>query len=274
MSNFFKDQNIILNKTNETQFYTKMIHILEQTGELGHAFTTMVEWNVPIYVLANFWPEKLPHSLTIGGVPNFAYAASEPNWKNKIENLHSNAQKLTDTEFQIDIHKSYVMQCESVIGLIRYQNSDQLCLIEFKMPKQNSEILQIQKRTEPHTLFTSESSQTIAHFTLQGSFTINNSNLKTISKRRYTIIGSQIMMREITGLAILATALAKYHNYKNMNQSLMQSYQEQLLEIRSHPQLKKDGLLIATNTIQHFIKSGVPMHSLWLKLPFNIESEG
>ena len=274
MSNFFKDQNIILTKTNEIQFYTKMIHILEQTGELGHVFATMVEWNVPIYVLANFWPEKLPTSLSIGGVPNFAYAASEPNWKNKIENLHSNAQKLTDTDIRIDINKSYIMQCESVISLLRYQNTDQLCLIEFKMPKQNSENLQIQKRTEPHTLFTTESNQTICHFTLQGSFTINNTNLMPISKRHYTIIAFQIMVREITGLAILASALAKYHNYKNMNKSLMQSYQAQLLEIRSQPRIKNDGLLIATKTIQHFIKSGVPMHSLWFKLPFNIESEG
>ncbi|MBW7857005.1 MAG: hypothetical protein H3C43_01580 [Leptonema sp. (in: Bacteria)] len=274
MSNFFDINKLILAETDEVDFYTKLIDILEQTGELGHVFTAMVEWNVPIYVLANFWPEKQPTSLTIGGVPNFAYAASEPNWKNKIENLHSNAQKLNDTDFQIYINKSYVMKCESVISLVRYQNTDELCLIHFTMPKQSTQSLTIEKRVEPHTIFVTQNNQTIEHFKLNGSFTINSTRIKQISNRRYRLVAGQIMLREITGLAILATALAKYHNYRNMNNSLMQNYQEQLLEIRSHPQIKRDGLLIATNVIQHFIKSGVPMHSLWLKLPFNIESEG
>lgn len=274
MSNFFDTNKLILAETDEVGFYTKLIDILEQTGELGHVFTAMVEWNVPIYVLTNFWPEKQPNNLTIGSVPNFAYAASEPNWKNKIENLQSNAKKLNNTDFQININKSYIMQAKSVIGLVRYQNTDELCLVQFNMPKQNTKSLTIEKRTEPHTIFATQNNQAIEHFTLNGNFTIESTYVKQISKRRYMLIAGQIMLREITGLAILATALAKYHGYKNMNSSLFQNSRSDLLKARSRPRLIKDDLLTAKQVIQHFLKSGVPMHSLWLKLPFNIESEG
>jgi len=248
----------------EREFFIAAQQTLRETGEIGDVFPCMVEWNVPRFILSHLWPDVLsqypPQQIT--GFPHLCFAASETGWNQRIQNLKSYAGRLGDGTFALHLDKAYVMQAETVLLLLRLDG--EFCLATIPLPDVQ-DTLRLTERDEAHTIFRTSTGNTILHYRLSGETVIEAGRVHPIKERAYSLYGVQIPAREITGLALLAIALADHHGYRGIEDDRNRFHDGEtlLLAARENRRLQKNDISLAIELIEAFSKSPIQKHAIW-----------
>jgi hypothetical protein len=251
-------------KMTEREFFVAAQQQLRETGEVGDVFPCMVEWNVPRFILDHLWPEALSHfpPQRITGLPALCYAASETGWNQRIQNIKSSAEKHIDGTFHLHLNKAYMLQATTVLLLLRLE--DEFCLATIPLSDAQGGLTLIE-RDEPHTIFNSSNGNAILHYRLSGTITVDAGNVHPIKERAYSVYGVQIPGREITGLALLAVALADHHSYRGIEdrRNWFREGEALLLAARENRRLQKEDISLAIELIEAFSKSPIQKHAIW-----------
>jgi hypothetical protein len=251
----------------EREFFVALQQKVRETGEIGDVFPCMVEWNVPRFLLSHLWPDVLSQfqAQEITGLPLFCYAASETGWNQRIQNMKSRAEENGDGSFTLHLNKAWVMQAEMILLLLRLADDFCLALIPFSDAQKRFTLIE---RDEPHTVFHTSDGNTVLHYRLSGTAAIDSDRVHPIKERNYSLYGVQIPAREITGLALLAAALADRHDYRGIREhrSRFQDGESLLLSARENRRLSKNDIVLAMQLIEIFAGSPIKKHALWKAL--------
>lgn len=251
-------------KMTEREFFVAAQQQLRATGEVGDVFPCMVEWNVPRFILGHLWPEVLsqlpPQRIT--GLPTLCFAASETGWNQRIQNLKSYARAVGDGTFTLHLNKAYLLQATTVLLLLRLE--DEFCLATIPLSDAKAGLTLIE-RDEPHTVFNTSNGSAILHYRLSGTIAVEAGRVHPIKERAYSLYGVQIPGREITGLALLAVALADHHSYHGIEdrRNWFREGEAILLAARENRRLQKNDMSLAIELIEAFSKSTIRKHAIW-----------
>lgn len=275
----------------EDEFLFWMQERILQHGNLSDAFPWMVSYNVPLFLIKRFWPEKINKIISSQNFVSFAIA--EKGWHGNIKNLKSRLEKNIKQDAQekrVCYHKSYVMDCDAL--LIAVRSEGQFAFIwtdaqkEKCAEKSNSQPdcdpmskLDYQiwcSRNEPDILFQTTDGNIYDHFFVRGREMVDRQRILQIDLKEYKKAALQIPRREISSLAFLALCLLEYHGLAG---SKVKDWQDKIVASRSHSylnnykknnSLEKNILGFAKEVINYFnatIKAkGVKNHPFWNRL--------
>jgi hypothetical protein len=108
----------------EEDFLRRLEDDMAITGDLGELFPRMVAYNVPYFVLSQYWPEERTNLLKDPLFPAFCVAEAE--WKGRLENLKGS---LDLSSGRLTCEKTYVMQCDVMYVLVWAGEDLALCRV-------------------------------------------------------------------------------------------------------------------------------------------------
>ena len=264
----------------ESNILQSLCNQVQKTGNLADAFPWLVEHNVPRFILSQLWPELLKtlpqFQIHENQQPLLSFAASEPNWKGRIENIKSKlvADTPDDEASQLAFifNKSYIMQADQVLFLARFRSDFALLLLPFRSLQ--SPTVQLKQRDEPSTIFKTNTG-TIHHYSATGTLHFESPllpSIQPIKATAYSRVGIQVIGRELSGLALLAVAKARHHEYRSIesNKGLFEDAYASILKVRSTARLRRPDIELSKQIIDTFAQSEIATHGLWQHFATNL----
>ncbi|MCB1325939.1 MAG: hypothetical protein H7A21_02210 [Spirochaetales bacterium] len=224
---------------------------LQATGRVDDVIPEMVQWNVPCFALRQLWPEAWADF--VREPRPIAFAIAEQGWRGRIENLNSSLKRAHEGYF-LHFEKSYVMSCELVVVVARFE--DRLALTRVLRSGEQDWV----SRDQESVRFRRTDGSVVDHFRVRGDVQLEKRDVRTLTLAEYRRTGLQIPMRELTSLALLSFAMLRFHNRARAD-----AREDDLVAARAAPALRKEHLLLAREVLADFFKQSedLTLHSFW-----------
>ncbi len=234
----------------EEDFLRRLEDDMAITGDLGELFPRMVAYNVPYFVLSQYWPEERANLFKD---PLFlAFCVAEAGWKGRLENLKGS---LDLSSGRLTCEKTYVMQCDVMYILVWAGEDLALC----RVPRNPSQIWT--SRQEDTVRFVSKTGAVRDHFIVSVDQILKSEEYVTLRKRNYVRAGMTIPRREMTGLAIVALG---YMRFLKEDVSDLIGLRDEVLQARATGELGAEAVHAASQIFHQLLRILPPdAHPFW-----------
>lgn len=244
----------------EVAFIKELQSLLQKGAGEGDVIPLMIQYNVPLFVLHNVWPEKEAELRAHN--TRLAFAVAEDGWQGKVYNIKSNLQAAGEKDhFQLQFQKSYVIDCDAMLVLARYANDFAICYVPREASTQDW-----QSRGEADVLLPTRSGTSVDHYRVQADLSLREVEFQPISQKAYARLGMQIPLREASSLCLLSLALLRK---TGIPCDTLKDHETALLAARARGRLKRADMQAAREILNVFYEkieaAQLEVHPFWLR---------
>ena len=206
------------------------------------------------YAIEKYFPELVPEFVKRNG--QFAYAISEPGWKNSPMNLKSELVRLDDGSFELTASKSFILDAEIGVFAVKYGKEFALVIVDTDLYRTTRVMLDM-----PEATYRTGPDEHVTHFKAEFRLAMSIVPFRAISKREMLLLARNIVYREQVAYSILAAAeAAKHHDMSAIHSRVS------LLCQRAKEEPGNDDIAVAREILSACIVRIVPepnVHGFW-----------
>lgn len=154
------------------------------------------------YAIEKYFPELVPEFVKREG--KFAYAISEPDWKNSPLNLKSRLGENADGSYELSAQKSFILDADIGIFVVRFKDEFALAIVDTDYYRSSRVALDM-----PEATYRASADTMIQHYKTEFTATLKIVPYVALQKRDVLLLSRTIVFREQIAYAILAAAEAQ-----------------------------------------------------------------